>query len=237
MAFSFFRRGSDTDDRLDRIEATIQQMLADDRRAFELAMAALLGEVPVDSVRTDVKQTDHRVNEGERTIRRELVIHASVAGALDTPALLVYMSVVKDIERIGDYAKNLLDIARDRVTLQGHENWPERRDAILRLMDATAQTFEQRDVARARELLDEQDALLDRFDDEVSALVRGEDTGGEEIARALALRYLKRIVAHMTNILSSVVMPLDRLDYFDEDPEDREIERDGGRPPEPSQDS
>ncbi|MFW5933774.1 MAG: PhoU domain-containing protein [Actinomycetota bacterium] len=234
MAFSFFRRGTDTDDRLDRIEATIQQMLADDRRAFELAMAALLGEVPVDSVRTDVKQTDRRVNEGERTIRRELVIHASVAGALDTPALLVYMSVVKDIERIGDYAKNLLDIARDHVTLEGHENWPARRDAILRLMDATAETFEQRNVERARELLDEQDALLDRFDDEVSALVRGEDTGGEKIARALALRYLKRIVAHMTNILSSVVMPLDRLDYFDEDPEDREIERDGGRPPEPS---
>ncbi|MFP4635492.1 MAG: PhoU domain-containing protein [Nitriliruptoraceae bacterium] len=233
MAFSFFRRGTDTDDRLDRIEATIQQMLADDRRAFELAMAALLGEVPVDSVRTDVKQTDRRVNEGERTIRRELVIHASVAGALDTPALLVYMSVVKDIERIGDYAKNLLDIARDHVTLEGHENWPARRDAILRLMDATAETFEQRNVERARELLDEQDALLDRFDDEVSALVRGEDTGGEKIARALALRYLKRIVAHMTNILSSVVMPLDRLDYFDEDPEDREIERDGGRPPEP----
>jgi hypothetical protein len=42
------------------------------------------------------------------------------------------------------------------------------------------------------------------------------------VARALALRYLKRIVAHLTNVLSSIVMPLDRIDYFDEDPEDRE---------------
>jgi hypothetical protein len=51
--------------------------------------------------------------------------------------------------------------------------------------------------------------------------VRGEDTGPMGVARALAHRYLKRIVAHVMNILSAVVMPLDRLDYFDEDPEDR----------------
>jgi phosphate uptake regulator len=42
------------------------------------------------------------------------------------------------------------------------------------------------------------------------------------VGRALAARYLKRIVAHLTNVLSAVVMPIDRLDYFDEDPEDRE---------------
>ena len=35
-------------------------------------------------------------------------------------------------------------------------------------------------------------------------------------------RYYKRIVAHLMNLLSAVVMPLDRLDYYDEAPEDRE---------------
>jgi hypothetical protein len=52
--------------------------------------------------------------------------------------------------------------------------------------------------------------------------VRGEDDRPHAVARALARRYLKRIVAHLTNVLSAVVMPIDRLDYFDEDPEDRE---------------
>ena len=237
MPFSFFRRGSGSDDRLDRIEQTIDQMLADDRHAFKLAMAALLGEVPVDEVRKEVKQTDRRVNEGERAIRRDLVIHASVAGAIDSPALLVYMSVVKDIERIGDYAKNLLDLARDGASLGSHHNWTSRRDEIDRLIVATGEAFAKRDDDGARQLLVEGDALLDQFDDEVSALVRGDDTAGDEIARALALRYLKRVVAHLTNVLSSVVMPLDRLDYFDEDPEDWEAEREGGRPsPRPSGD-
>ena len=232
MAFSFFRRGTDTDARLDGIEETIARLLADDRHAFELAMSALLGEVDVDEIRKEVKRTDRQVNDGERAIRRELVVHASVAGSLDTPALLVYMSIVKDIERVGDYAKNLLDLARDGVDLGAHHNWSSRRDGILQLIMDTADTFAVRDVERARELLQHGDELLDRFDDEVSALVRGEDTGPDPIARALALRYLKRVVAHLTNVLSSVVMPLDRLDYFDEDPEDRESEREGGRPPE-----
>jgi phosphate transport system protein len=232
MAFSFLRRGSGADDRLDHIEATIEAMLADDARAFELAMSGLLGEAPVREVRKEVKRTDRRVNDGERTIRRELVVHASVAGALDTPALLLYMSVVKDIERVGDYAKNLIDLARDGADLRAHADWARRRDEVLAFIWSTSEVFAARDVDRARAMLSQGDTLLDVLDDEVSALVRGEDAGSDPIARALALRYLKRIVAHLTNVLSSVVMPLDRLDYFDEDPEDREAERDGGRAPE-----
>jgi hypothetical protein len=51
--------------------------------------------------------------------------------------------------------------------------------------------------------------------------VREEPEGEQAVAQALTYRYLKRIVAHLLNVLSAVVMPVDRLDYFDEDPEDR----------------
>jgi hypothetical protein len=32
--------------------------------------------------------------------------------------------------------------------------------------------------------------------------------------RALFYRYIKRISAHLANVLSSVVMPVDRLDFY-----------------------
>ncbi len=231
MAFSFLRRVAGSDDRLDHIEEVISQMLVDDHDAFDVAMGALLGDTPVGEVRDQVHATDRRVNEGERTIRRELVVHASVAGAIDTPALLIYMSVVKDIERVGDYAKNLLDLARDGADLGAHGEWAALRREVGTFITDTAETFASRDAAHARVLLAEGDALLDRFDAGVSALVRGDDEDGEQVARAVALRYLKRVVAHLMNVLSSVVMPLDQLDYFDEDPEDRDPERGGSRPP------
>ncbi|MFO7779137.1 MAG: PhoU domain-containing protein [Nitriliruptoraceae bacterium] len=221
MAFGS-KRSSSSDDRLDTIEATIQRMLADDRIVFDLAMSTLVDGVDWKGVKREIKATDQRVNDGEREIRRDLVVHASVVGAIDTPAILVYMSIVKDIERIGDYGKNLRDLARDGVDLSGFPAWSELRTEIAQMITDTAEIFDARDEARARELLARGEELLDRFNDLVSAIVRGEDDRPHAVGRALAARYVKRIVAHLTNVLSSVVMPIDRLDYFDEDPEDRE---------------
>jgi phosphate uptake regulator len=221
MAFGF-KRSSSSDDRLDNIEATIQQMLADDKVVFELAMSTLLDGVDWKGVRREIKATDQRVNEGEREVRRDLVIHASVVGAIDTPALLVYMSVVKDIERVGDYGKNLRDLARDGVDLSAFPAWHDLRTEVADMIEQTAEVFGNRDDQQAREMLARGDELLDRFDEAVSGIVRGEDDRPHAVGRALAARYLKRVVAHLTNVLSAVVMPIDQLDYFDEDPEDRD---------------
>ena len=221
MAFGF-KRSSSSDDRLDNIEAIIQRMLADDRVVFDLAMSGLVDGVDWKGIKREIKATDQRVNDGEREIRRDLVVHASVVGSIDTPAILVYMSIVKDIERIGDYGKNLRDLARDGVDLQDFPAWHEVRTEVSQMIADTAEVFGARDDERARRMLARGDELLDAFDTAVSQLVRGEDDRPHAVGRALAARYIKRIVAHLTNVLSAVVMPIERLDYFDEDPEDRE---------------
>jgi len=222
MVFRFRREGDA--ERLDRIEVTLQKMIVDDLHAFELAMSALLGERSPHEIGAELRATDHGVNAAERDIRRELVVHASVQGAIDTPAILIYMSIVKDIERIGDYAKNLFDLAADGVdfstglytgeitTLAGE---------VPAFLTEAAAAFESRDEEQAKSLLRRGDDLLDRFDGRVSALVREEHPDHQAVAVALTHRYLKRIVAHAMNVLSAVVMPVDRLDYFDEDPVDR----------------
>ena len=215
---------SEEKERLQAVEDRIQQMLRDDRHAFDLAVRSLVGGEPAAAVKKELKATDHKVNEGEREIRRALVVHASVFQGFSSPAVLVYMSIVKDIERVGDYAKNLLDLARDGADfsrLPDAEDWHELGGEVGDFITTSAEVFKARDTERARELLKRGDALLDMFDDRVSDLVSGKDQGPQPIARALAHRYLKRVVAHLTNLLSAVVMPIDRLDHFDEDPEDR----------------
>jgi phosphate uptake regulator len=222
MAFRFRREGDA--ERLDRIEATLQQMITDDVHAFELAMSALLGERSPHEIGAELRATDHGVNAAEREIRRELVVHASVQGAIDTPAILIYMSIVKDIERIGDYAKNLFDLAVDGADLSTGLHTGEITSLATEIpafLTEAAEVFAARDEERAKRLLHRGDGLLDRFDERVSSLVREEHPDHQAVAVALAHRYLKRIVAHGMNVLSAVVMPVDRLDYFDEDPEDR----------------
>jgi phosphate uptake regulator len=222
MVFSFRREGDA--ERLDRIEKTLQQMITDDLHAFDLAMSALLGERSPHEIGAELRATDHGVNAAERDIRRELVVHASVLGAIDTPAILIYMSIVKDIERIGDYAKNLFDLAVDGVDLSTGMHTGEITSLATEIPDFlrdAADIFEKRDEERAKAYLRSGDALLDRFDARVSELVKEEHPDHQAVAVALTHRYLKRIVAHGMNVLSAVVMPVDRLDYFDEDPEDR----------------
>ncbi len=222
MVFSF-RRDGDAE-RLDRIEATLQQMIVDDMHAFGLAMSALLGQSSPHEIGAELRATDHRVNAAERDIRRELVVHASVHGAIDTPAILIYMSIVKDIERIGDYAKNIFDLAADGADLSTGKYTGEITSVASEIPDfleSAAKAFHDRDAEASKTLLHRGDELLDRFDERVSALVREEHPDHQAVAVALAHRYLKRIVAHGMNVLSAVVMPVDRLDYFDEDPEDR----------------
>ena len=66
------------------------------------------------------------------------------------------------------------------------------------------------------------DQWTDDFDDEISKLVRDGSDAGPAAPRALLNRYLKRITAHLMNVMTAVVMPLDRLDYWDEDRVDRD---------------
>jgi phosphate uptake regulator len=226
MVFRIFRSGGR--ERLEAIEAKFLQMLEDDRKVYDLAMAALFGDVDPREVNDEIRTTDYRVNQAEREIRRELVVHASVVGAIETPAILIYMSIVKDIERVGDYAKNLVDLALDGANFSEGpdvDEWREVSATISRFITATAEAFRHRDQNRVRELLTEGDELLSRFDDAVSAMVSGQDQRAQAVARALAIRYLKRVLAHLMNVLTSVVMPVHLLDYFDEDPEDRDDRR------------
>ncbi|MBW3620160.1 MAG: PhoU domain-containing protein [Actinobacteria bacterium] len=218
MVLRFFRGGGD--DTLERVEATLQRMLHDDRHSFDAAASALIGGADPDVVGPDLRATDRRVNAAEREIRRELVVHASVQTGPDVPAILVYMSIVKDVERIGDYAKNIYDLAAEGADFSSAPDRDELvavRDRVSHLIAESARVFAERDTEAARDLIAEGDRLLDTFDEAIGELVRSDRPSSYGVPRALFWRYCKRVVAHLMNVLSAVVMPLDQLDYFDED--------------------
>lgn len=222
MVFDLFKRGSDS---LDLIEAQVQAMLDRNVTTFGLAADALFGRVAASDVMQPIRKSDRKVNRAEREIRRELIVHAGVAGPVDFPLMLVYMSIIKDIERVGDYAKNVWDLANDGFTLAGADDsadWQTRIERTKTLIGQAATIFHDRDIDGATTLLPEVDSWLSDFDAEVSAWVQSEAGASHAVPRALLNRYLKRITAHLMNVMTAVVMPFDRLDYWDEDKIDRE---------------
>ena len=60
-------------------------------------------------------EQDAKVNALEQTIRRQIITHLSLPGnEADAPYSLLLMTLVKDVERLGDYAKNLAQLAEIR---------------------------------------------------------------------------------------------------------------------------
>lgn len=223
MVLDFFRSGSEGS--LEKIEQQVQEMLADNETTFALATDAVFGRVDPEGVGKELRKSDRQVNRGERSIRRELIVHAGVAGPADYPLMLVYMSIIKDIERVGDYAKNVWDLANDGFTLAGADDsadWQTRIERTKTLIGQAATIFHDRDIDGATRLLPEVDSWLSDFDAEVSAWVQSDAGASHAVPRALLNRYLKRITAHLMNVMTAVVMPFDRLDYWDEDKIDRE---------------
>ena len=222
MVLEFFRRSGEST--LEQVDQQLVQMLVEGRHIFDAAMNTLLGGTDPKTIKKDLRSTDWGINQMEQAVRRDLVIHSSVQSNTDLSLVLGYMSIVKDAERIGDYSKNIFDLRRygadfseapDRKELMSY------RDSVSALIGDTAAILTKGDPDAAQERINEADDLLDEYDALVKSAFRFEGPASEAVPRALLFRYLKRITAHLTNMLSLLVMPLDRLDYYDEAKEDR----------------
>lgn len=166
---------------------------------------------------------DKAVNKLERRIRKQVIAHLTLAEeARNAPYGLLLMSVVKDLERVGDYAKNIVGIESDGgapVPPFGDPRADELR-AIRTGVEAMAvrvgKTFTESDAEGASELIRQGKELSQRADRLIPLLAQATYDGATMLTLVLAVRYYKRIASHLTNVLTGVVMPLHKLDYFDE---------------------
>ena len=167
-------------------------------------------------------QQDIRVNQSERSIRKQVVAHLSLQGnRLDVPYCLLLMSLVKDVERLGDYAKNILEL-----TDFGPDQFPDDeavqelqsiRRGVEDLFTAALEILSSSESDQALRLIREGREIAQRSDDLIESIARAQYDTSTTTALVLGTRYYKRIGGHVLNVISSVVMPLHKVDYFDED--------------------
>lgn len=200
-----------------RIRARFGRMLDAGRHVFEVASNALVGGTDPEVIRKDLFETDRRINETEHLIRREIIVHASVHGAAVLTDSLVLMSISKDAERIGDYAKNLFDLADAGIGFDKdahHARLVELKDRLSRILAGCREVFDTQEPEQARHVIREAQEAEDACDEQILRLLRGEDQGPLCVAHALAYRYFKRTAGHCRNIASSIVQPVDKIDFY-----------------------
>ncbi len=172
--------------------------------------------------RSQIYEKDVEINQLERKIRKRVAAHLSIPGNRpDVPYCLLLMSLVKDVERIGDYAKNLAEIIEfhsdplpdDDIV----QELREIRRAVEEAFEAATDIFGTTDRERAMQYIQAGRDVAHRCDALIPKIAKSDYTPSLTTATVLASRYYKRFGGHILNILSSVVMPLHKIDYYDED--------------------
>lgn len=193
------------------------EMLGMDWEMFEIVMEVVAGRVKPDDIQDDLFRRDIEVNRKERSIRKQIVESLSVRGENTTvPASLVLMSVVKDAERVGDYCKNLLETAqmmqKPVEELRYCQEVLEIGQHVSKIFKDSIRAFSEEDEELAREIIEDESLNNKRCDALIETIARSDLDANEAVSTALWIRFLKRIEAHLSNICSSVVLPVHRLD-------------------------
>ena len=169
-----------------------------------------------------IKLRDEKINDYHREIRKKVVTYYSVSkDVTNIGSGLVLINIIVDIERIGDYSKNILDLAKHYPKKFISEKFSENLSIIERVVidrfSTTIQAVENMDEKIADDLITSYRNDLGKISDKiVASSISGEIEIGKEnrtASVALYARYLKRIGAHLKNITSSVVNPFESIGY------------------------
>lgn len=172
--------------------------------------------------RKQISKGDVKINKLERHIRKQVIAHLTLgSNAGDVPYCLLLMSIVKDVERLGDYAKNLAQTHHEGGgPVPDDENGVEIRELrglVEQTFGSVKRVFSTSDSQTAIELIQQGRAINRRCDDLITVVAGSSYDAATTTSMVLGSRYYKRIESHLLNILSGVVMPLHKLNYFDED--------------------
>ena len=207
-------------DLLDSIDAKLSEMLTNSMHAYDITMNCLLGDTNLETVREDLYNTDKAINELHREVRREMIIHSAVNSRnLDIPLLLSYMTMSKDIERIGDYCKNLFEIAETGTSFAKGDDldtYMELKNDIGKLIVYLQSCLNLDDESKVQDLITLGSSLNNDLDEKITALLEDKEKIQYPVATTLFYRYLKRIVSHIVNAATAIIMPTDQIDYLDE---------------------
>lgn len=172
----------------------------------------------------NVREMDIKVNKFERQVRRHVFRHLAIRGSENLYSGLVLVSIIVDIERIGDYTKNIVELAANfPMKLDGGKNEEDLKKieiAVNDIFKRTRRCFEVADAVDAEKLIKDY-IWINRLCDEIVIDYVKEDkpdvSPSEAVSLALYFRYLKRINSHLQNIATSIVNPFDRIGFLPKD--------------------
>ena len=214
MVLSFFRGG---DRGLDHVVTRSVAMVTDARHSFDLACTALMSGADPASIADDVRETDLRINANEQRLRGELAVHITVHGPNDIGEVIGLILLLKKIERVGDHAKNILDLAESGVSFAAEpdiDELLEERRVVSGFFTEASEILAEHEGAPVS-FRERVDAMVSQIQSRIDGYMTSKQPAHQVVPRAVYHRYLKRIVANLNSAVLAATEPVRVTDNFD----------------------
>lgn len=202
---------------LERQYSQFGKMMNLDRQLYRRVVEVMNQGQDLSEMGEFVYQGDIEINKLERQIRKQLVTHLALNPGVEVTSCLVLMSIVKDAERLGDLCKNLYESSicwgRPVSELRFAAKMNEFQLYVSETFDSTIKAFEKENDVLAGEIIRDEVKWNKRFDSFLLELAGTDVPTREAVSTTLFVRNFKRLQAHLSNIASSVVMPLHQIDH------------------------
>ncbi|MBR9699426.1 hypothetical protein GOV09_03155 [Candidatus Woesearchaeota archaeon] len=171
----------------------------------------------------DIYKEDQTINQLEMDNRKKIIEHLTINPRQDTPASLLLLEVSRDLERVGDYCKNIYELSYlNKKPLEGGSYVTQlikTSQQIEEMFSLTNKAFEQDDPDSAKKVIDlHRNDIGEKLNIMIDRIINDKKIDSRKaVVCALACRFLKRISAHLMGISSSVTNPFDKIRHTAED--------------------
>ena len=169
-----------------------------------------------------LKKRDREINAFQQEVRRKVLTHYSVEQKTSNMVNgLILINMVVDIERIGDYSKNILDLAinfpEKIISEEISEDLHLIENEVKLRFDKTLEAIHTQDSDLAQSLMQGyKENITQKSDQIVNNIINGKleySSTPKTASISLYARYLKRIGAHLKNITTTIVNPFEYIGY------------------------
>jgi len=202
-----------------RIVEEFTSMLDGSKEMFTYALQVLTDKAKDNKFENKIYFKDQKINITEKEIRKRILIRLSTSPGGNIPACLALICITKDAERLGDYVKNLFELNMlvkdfNNVKKLFKNLFEDTGNEVIELFQSVNTAFQDSDAELALEAAAKARSISKRCENIIEELAKSDYSAAQAVVLTLGARYMKRIALHLSNIASSIFLPLPEMDYI-----------------------